>query len=428
MKLLSSNRHARYVTTVIIGAGHAGLAISRCLTERSIDHILLERGEVANSWRHERWDSLRLLTPNWQTRLPDFHYQGNDADGFMSMPEVVDFITGYARATQAPVYTQTKVTAVYPHDEGYLLETTRGAWICKTFVIASGACNIANVPASSAALPAAVDTLTPHEYRNPDQLADGGVLVVGAAATGLQIADEVQRSGRPVTLAVGEHVRMPRTYRGKDILYWMETTGLFDEGYDQVDDVNRVRRLPSPQLIGSPDRFSLDLNHLTRKGVKLVGRFSGIHSNSAIFSGGLANTVKLADLKMNRLLRSIDSWIDEQGGLEANRPEEFEPTALDGSPILDIDLNSGQIKTVIWATGFRPDYSWLKIPVLDAKGRLRHSGGVVDAPGVYVMGLPFLRRRKSSFIHGAEDDARDLADHLALYLGSAGRPRMSAAC
>jgi putative flavoprotein involved in K+ transport len=188
-------------TTIIIGAGHAGLAMSRCLTERSIEHVILERGEVAHTWRTERWDSLRLLTPNWQSRLPGFRYQGDDPDGYRTMPEVVSFIADYARAIAAPVRTYTTVTSVRRSDSGYVVRTDRGDWQCRAVVLASGACNIARVPAFASLVPPSIVCLTAQQYRNPDQLADGGVLVAGASASGTQIASEIQRSGRPVTLA-----------------------------------------------------------------------------------------------------------------------------------------------------------------------------------------------------------------------------------
>jgi putative flavoprotein involved in K+ transport len=267
------------------------------------------------------------------------------------------------------------------------------------------------------AMPSAIAQLTPFEYRNAGQLAEGGVLVVGGSATGLQLADEIRASGRPVTLAVGEHVRLPRVYRGRDIQHWMHVAGLLDEPLDEADDINRARRLPSPQLIGSTSRRTLDLNALQQDGVRLCGRLASVRSDELQFSGGLRNVCALADLKMNRLLKRIDEWIAVQGADVGAAPvERFAATAIDDSPCLGIDLKSDGIRTVIWATGFRPDYSWLQVPVLDRKGGIRHDGGVVDAPGMVVMGLPYLRRRKSSFIHGAEDDAKDLSLHLASYL------------
>ncbi len=409
---------ARNITTVIIGAGHAGLAMSHRLSARSIDHVLLERGEVANSWKTQRWDSLRLLTPNWQSRLPGFRYEGADPDGFMTMAEVISFIGRYAEVVGAPVQTGTTVTQVRPASNGYVVVTSEGCWSAPTVVVASGACNVAHLPPFAADVPAGIDTLTPATYRNPDQLADGGVLIVGASATGIQLADEIHRSGRQVTLAVGGHVRAPRVYRGRDIQRWMDDTGMMDERYDEVDDIVRLRRLPSLQIVGTPTRTTLDLNALTSIGVRLVGRFAGISDGRAQFSGSLRNMCALADLKLGRLLDTIDEWATERGldgELEpAWRPA---PTIVEDSPPLGMDLTRGGIRTILWATGFRPDYSWLDVPVLDRKGLIRHDGGVVvDAPGMYLLGMPFLRRRKSTFIDGAGDDAEDLSVHLASYL------------
>jgi putative flavoprotein involved in K+ transport len=288
-------------------------------------------------------------------------------------------------------------------------------------VIASGACNTAAVPALRAAVPDAVACLTAFDYRNPSQLPDGGVLVVGASATGVQLADEILRSGRRVVLSVGEHVRLPRTYRGRDVLWWMEASGVWNQRYDEIDDLTRARRLPSPQLVGTPEHATLDLNTLSAAGVELVGRLSAIRDGRALFSGGLRNLFALADLKMERLLDTFDEWARAGGAHDADvsAPERFEPTRVPQSSRLELDLRGGEIRSIVWATGFRPEYGWLHVPVVDHKGQLRHDGGVVDAPGLYAIGLPVLRRRKSTFILGAEDDARDVVAHLARYLDSA---------
>jgi putative flavoprotein involved in K+ transport len=411
------NLAAGSVDVLIIGAGHSGLAMSRFLTGNSVDHVVLERGEVANSWKHERWDSLQLLTPNWLCRLPGYQYSGPDPDGYMTMNEVVDFIQGYADFSQAPVRTGTEVTLVQRANNGYRVMTNRGEWHTRTLVIASGAFNKPSIPAVSKTVPDSIRQITPHDYRNTDQLEEGGVMVVGGSATGLQLAAEIQASGRPVTLAVGEHVRMPRVYRGRDIQYWMKVSGVLDECYDEIDDIQRARRVPSPQLVGSDDRRNLDINALMSTGVRVTGRLAGIRNGKAQFSGSLRNVCKLADLKMNRLLKSIDDWVSESGREESTHPaERFAPTEIADAPCFDLDLINDEIRTIVWATGFRPDYSWLDVPVFDRKGQIQHDGGIADDGGMIVMGLPYLRRRKSSFIHGAEDDARDLGEHLVRHL------------
>ena len=407
------------VDTVVIGAGHAGLAVSACLRDRSVDHVVLERADVAHSWKTERWDSLRLLTPNWQSRLPGLAYVGDDPDGFMTVPEVVGFIERYADVISAPIELQTTVRSLSAAGDGYQVDSDRGSWRCRAVVVATGACNVASVPAVSSSVPSTISQLTPLTYRNPNQLGEGGVLVVGASATGTQLADEIHRSGRPVTLAVGEHVRMPRVYRGRDIQWWMDAAGILNERYDEIDDINRARNVPSPQLAGSPERTTLDLNALTKIGVKLIGRFAGVNDGKAQFSGSLRNNCALADLKMNRLLNTIDEWAVENGLDESADPvQRFSEAVVEDSPPLGLDLRTGEIRTIVWATGFHPDYSWLDLPVLDRKGKIRHDGGIVDSPGMYLMGMTFLRRRKSSFIHGAGDDAEDISDHLAAYVNN----------
>jgi putative flavoprotein involved in K+ transport len=409
-----------FVPAVIVGAGHAGLAMSHRLTERSIDHVVLERGEVANSWRTERWDSLRLLTPNWHARLPGNRYDGDDPDGFMSVRDVTDLIADYARTTAAPVLCGTTVTRVTALGDGYEITTDRGVWQCAAVVIATGACSVAVVPPIAAGLPDAVASVTPQTYRRAADLADGGVAVVGASATGIQLAEEIHSSGRDVTLAVGEHVRMPRTYRGRDIFWWTDAAGILDEPYDALDDVVRARHLPSPQLIGTPQRRSIDLNSLRDRGVRIVGRVGRIRDGVAQFSGSLPNTCKLADLKMNRLLATLDEWAtlaDLDDDIE--RPERFEPTRIPSTTPTEIDLERDDIRTVIWATGYRPDHRWIDLPVFDHKGMIRHDGGVVrGAPGMYVLGLNVLRRRGSSYIGGAARDTADLAAHLRQHLDS----------
>jgi len=407
-------------TAVVVGAGHTGLAMSRRLTERSIDHVVLERGEVANSWRTQRWPSLRLLTPNWQTRLPGCHYAGDDPNGFMPAAEVVATLTGYARVVGAPVRTATTVHTLRAVPQGFQIRANDDLLHACAVVLATGACTRPAIPGTADAVPPSITALTPLSYRDPGQLPDGGVLVVGASATGVQLAAEIHRSGRPVTLAVGEHVRLPRTYRGRDIFWWLQATGLLAERYDQIDDLTRARHLPSPQLTGTPEAITTDLNALTALGIRIVGRLGRITDGVAQFSGALANTCALADLKMNRFLNRADEWATISGvDGDLPPPHRFAPTRVDPRTPLELDLTSGEITTVLWATGFRPDHSWLDIPVRDRAGHIRHDGGVVTgAPGLYVLGLPVLRTRASTYIHGAGPDTEALAGHLHSFLSS----------
>ncbi len=399
---------------VVIGAGQAGLAMSHHLTGRGIDHVVLDRGEVANSWRTERWDSLRLLTPNWMTRLPGHRYEGSDPDGFMTKDETVSLLSAYGRSFAAPVHPHVIVEAVTATSNGFDVVTDQGTWSCDVVVAATGASSEPRLPAVAADIPDRIDQLTALEYRNPDQLGTGDLLVVGASASGIQIADELQRSGRSVTIAIGEHIRLPRLYRNQDIHWWMDRIGQLDERYDEVDDLNRARRLPSLQLVGSPERRTLGVGSLVEAGVGTVGKLMRIVGSKAQFSGGLANLVANADLKQNRLLDRIDEFVDEHG-LDSGLPEPTRPgpTRLGGAPT---ELAMCRFQTIIWATGYRPGYSWLDRAAFDQRGRIVHDGGICALPGLYLLGIPFLRRRKSSFIDGVGPDAAELVSHLHAYL------------
>ena len=344
------------------------------------------------------------------------------------MPEVVDFIERYARAIAAPVETGTTVTSVRARPTTAIASRpTRATGTAATLVVASGRLQRRRASRRSPRpCPPRSRSLTPHEYRNPDQLPTGGVLVVGASATGIQIADEIHRSGRPVTLAVGEHVRVPRIYRGRDIHWWMDRAGVLDERYDEVDDIVRARALPSLQLAGSPERATLDLNALLGIGVELVGPPRRHRRRHGCSSPARCTTfARSPTSSWHRLLDTIDDGRADQGIDDAVAgADRFAPTAVPEHAALEPGSRARRDPTIVWATGFRPDYSWLDVPVLDRKGMVRHDGGVVGMrPGMYLMGMPFLRRRKSTLIDGAGDDARELAEHLALHLG--GRPRQA---
>lgn len=407
------------LTTVIVGAGQAGLAMSRELTARGIDHLVLEQGVIGNSWRRARWDSLRLLTPNWANGLPGLPYYGADPDGFMSAAEFASDLRFYARVVSAPVMEQTDVISVQRQHDGYVLRTNQGPIRCRTLVVATGAAALPVVPALSVGVPGKIFQTDAATYKRPSDLPEGGVLVVGASASGVQIARELQLSGRPVTIAVGSHVRLPRRYRGYDIEWWLDEIGALDESLDEVDDLARVRRTPSPQLIGGP--HPVDIAALSDIGVEIVGRLSAIRDGRALFSGGLANLLQAADLKLGRLLDRIDDWAAVQvSDLPLAPVERPRDTPLPSAPRLQLDFESGEVASIVWACGFKPAHEWLRaLPIFDHRDRLVHHGGIVPAAqGLYVLGLPFLRRRRSLQISGAGPDARDIAEQLFRQLSS----------
>ena len=402
---------------IIIGGGQAGLAMSRVLQSRGIDYLMVERGEVAERWRSERWDSLRLLTPNWMTRLPGHRYEGPDQDGYMSRKEVVSFLSGYGETNNAPVLTRTKVHRVAPNSGGYEVATSSGIFTARSVVLATGYCDHAHVPKFANSIPDDVKQISPSDYKYPGSLAPGATVVVGASATGLQLADEINASGREVTICVGRHIRMPRSYLGHDIMHWLDCMGMLDQAWQEVPDIDKARRQPSLQLVGRPDARDLSLGDLSKSGVRIVGRSLDADRRGMRVSTDLSMTVSLAEHKLSGLLTRIDDFaqargIDIGGG---HRPVPLELT----SPTQTIDFKTENIGNIIWATGFKRDYSWLHVPVLSDAGELVHQGGITPSPGLYALGLPFMRRRKSTFIDGVGGDAKDLAPFIEAHLNSA---------
>ena len=403
----------QWTDTIIVGAGQAGLAMSRCLARRGIGHVVLERGRIAQRWRTERWDSLRLLSPNWMSRLPDWSYCGEDPDGFMTAAEFAQYLEDYARDLQMPVLEGTAVRSVRRAPGGYRVETTRGSWQARAVVIATGHCDVPAIPTFAGRLPGCAKQITTSNYRNPAQLPAGGVLVVGASATGVQIAEEVQRAGRPVTISVGRHTRLPRIYRGKDIWYWLERIGVLDERAASVRDLRRSRAEPSFQLVGSLDRHTLDLGVLRAAGVRIIGRTIGADGPVLRLLDDVTETTATAQQALERLLVRIDA---------VTGPKDFPPerdaaraVRLTSGPV-SLSLEAENIRSVIWAIGYRRDYRWLHVPVLDATGEIIHDGGITPSAGLFVIGLRFMRRRKSNFIDGVRADAEELAEMICSHL------------
>jgi putative flavoprotein involved in K+ transport len=404
----------RNIHTIVVGGGQAGLAMSRSLKDRGVDHVVFERGRIGERWRSERWDSLRLLTPNWQARLPGWAYDGPDRDGFMTREEVIVYLERYAASFSAEVEEDVTVTGIRRSGTRFLVTTEDGgSWSAANVVLASGECDQPNVPSLADRLTPEVEQVVPTRYKNPDQLRDGGVLVVGASATGVQLAAEIHASGRPVTLSVGRHTRLPRTYRGRDILWWLDRMGIFSQSAAEVRDLEASRAQPSLQLVGSEDHRSIDLGSLRAEGIRLTGQARSADGFRVAFADDLLETVVAADAKLMRQLRAIDDYVRRRG-LEGYIPDP-EPFELYDAPDGpgSLDLRAEGIRTVVWATGYRRSYPWLNVPVLDGHGELRHKGGITPVPGLYAMGLRFMRRRNSNFIDGVGDDARFVADHIA---------------
>ena len=399
----------KHTDTVIIGGGQAGLAMSRCLRERQIDHIILERGRIGERWRSERWDSLRLLSPNWMARLPHYAYQGKDPDGFMTMPAFIRYLEAYADSFDAPVQTATTVRRVERADtDRFRIVTDRGTWYARNVVVATGFCDRPRIPSFAQDLSPRIHQLVPSDYRRPAQLPAGNVLIVGASATGIQLADELQRAGRAVTLAVGTHVRLPRRYRGRDILSWLVDMGAFRAPASPAEE----RRSPPPQLVGGPDNLDLDLGTLQKLGVRLVGRAIAADPDRVFFADDLNATLTDADERLRATLTKVDEYITATGAQPVPAPEVIPPVPSASAP-RQLDLADAGIGNVIWATGYERHYPWLKLPVLDERGDIRHDRGVTDEPGLVVLGMRFQVTTGSNLIDGVGADAELLADYLA---------------
>jgi putative flavoprotein involved in K+ transport len=429
-----------YTDTVIIGAGHAGLAMSRRLADRGVRHVVLDRGSVGERWRTARWDSFRLLTPNWLSRLPGWQYTGPAPDGFMTAGEFVGYLCDYARSFDAPVSPHTLVTRVEQASCGFVVHTERAswrdasesrsgqfqrrprsgtgqqcgdgtAWAARCVVIATGYHNRATIPELASGLAPDIAQLTPAGYRSPSSLPDGGVLVVGGSASGVQIAHELVNAGRRVVLAVGSHTRLPRRYRGRDILWWLDRIGSLDRAIDDLPDPAGAMAEPSLQLAGTANGDRLDLDTLRRAGVRLAGRLRAIDGTRAEFADDMGETFGAAQRRLARLLAEIDAYAAATPGMADGPPDPPPAIAVPTGPST-MDLRRPGISTVVWATGFRPWYPWLDVPVLDAGGRIRHCRGVTEVPGLYAIGLRFQHRRNSSFVDGARHDAAYLADQI----------------
>ncbi|TKB19874.1 MAG: pyridine nucleotide-disulfide oxidoreductase [Mesorhizobium sp.] len=397
---------------VIVGAGQAGLALSHCLGRTGVEHAVLERGRIGERWRSQSWRSLRLLTPNWLNALPGSPYQGDDPDGFMDKHAFVASLEAYAGRWQAPVECGIEVFSSRRTGDGFALETSAGAWSAKAVVVATGHCDRPSIPFATKGEPLGIHA---SQYRSPGELPPGGVLVVGASSSGVQIADELARTGRRVTLSVGKHTRLPRRWRGKDIFFWLCRMGFMAQPLDALANPESARRQPSLQLAGRPDKTDVDLATLQARGVELAGRVRGIADREIVFADDLAAQIAAAEMKQARLLAEIDRFAGDA------RPGRREPVAVPSAWPQRLSLTDGSIRTIIWATGYARSFGWLEPLALGADGELAHQGGVTSVPGLYALGFRFLRKRDSNFIGGVGADAQAIAAEISRYLDRNGR-------
>ena len=402
------------VNTLIIGGGQAGLALSYCLTQHQHPHLILEQApQLADAWRNHRWDSFTLVTPNWQTRLPGAVYQGDDPDGFWPRDRVVAYLEQYAASFSAPIHFNVRATAVEPYAGGYQVQTGAGDYMATNVVVATGLFQQSRIPPFSANLAAAIRQLPSDAYRNPAQLPEGAVLVVGSAQSGCQIAEELYQSGRKVYLCVGgSSGRVPRRYRGQDVMQWLAQLGFFERTVDKLPSPH-VKFAGNPHVSGKDGGRTLNLHKFAHDGVTLLGRIADAQGSKLILAPDLKENLARVDKFEADLVIAIDAYIATHG---LDMPEEILPAWPDGynaDVITELDLQAAGITSVIWAIGYRFDFSWVRVPVFDGDGYPLQQRGVTAYPGLYFLGLPWLHTPKSGLLFGVGEDAAHIAAHIA---------------
>jgi putative flavoprotein involved in K+ transport len=395
--------------TVIVGGGQAGLSLSARLTASDHPHVVLERGRIGERWRSERWDSLHMLTPNWLNRLHGAPAHA-DRDGFLARGDFVSYLERYASSFDMPVHQEVEVRSVERRRGRFRVRTDRQDWIAGQVVVATGDCGVPYRPSAASHVAPHVTQLDAAWYRNPDQLPAGSVLVVGAGPSGLQIAAELRRAGRNVVLAVGRHARALRRYRGHDIWHWIARLGDLD---DSADDVPKAaRRSPSFGLSGQNGGEELDLGTVSSLGVTIAGRLTAVAGTSVTFDHNLRRVVAEADDRLFELLARIDAHIDTSPDAAEISPAERVARVRVGRGPRSLDLRDAGVSTIVWATGYRREYSWLDVPVLDTSGEIVQHHGVTSVPGLFALGLRFQSRRTSHTIGGVGHDAAAIARRI----------------
>lgn len=402
-----------HVKVAVIGGGQAGLAMSYQLSQQGIEHIVLEKNRIAHSWRDQRWDSFCLVTPNWQCLLPGFAYSGNEPNGFMLKDEIVAYVEAYAKAFAAPVHEGVDVTRLARHADGrFAIETNAGQLTADAVVLAVGGYHQPNIPRPAERLPAHIVQIHSSTYKSPRQLPDGGVLVVGSGQSGCQIAEDLHLAGRAVHLVTGGAPRCPRFYRGRDAVDWLADLGQYDLPVDQHPLKEKVRKKANHYLTGRDGGRDIDLRKFALEGMRLYGRLRDIdHDGRVIFADDLSQNLASADQTYNNICATIDKYIDENR-IDAPPGEHYRPIWQPQDPVREIDLAQEKISSIVWATGFRSDWSWVHLPIFDGSGYPDHRRGVTTMARVYVLGLPWLYTWGSGRFVGVGRDAEHLAERI----------------
>ncbi len=410
---------------IVIGAGQAGLGISYCLKQRGLHHIVLEQERIGETWRTQRWDSFALNSPNWLNMLPGDTYRGANPHGFDSAPAFVKYLQGYADRYRLPVQEHARVVSVERNDSAYRVTvsvrgTTR-SYGCRQMVVASGAMNERKIPSLAKAVSANVRQYHAGDYRAPAELPDGAVLVVGGAQSGLQVAEDLIEAGKRVYLSTSAVGRVPRRYRGKDILEWQLKVGMLDMKTEDAADLQQIE-MKQPQISGvGPLGHTLSLQSLARKGTVLLGKIKSARGTVIELQPNAADNIGFGDEVSRKTKAMIEKFIAENcldvPPLEPDPADEPDTEAASASSITSLDLTREDIRSIIWATGFSADFSYLNGRGIDGNGRPVHRNGISNVSDLYFVGLPWLRKRKSGIIHGVAEDAAFIAENIAHTLG-----------
>jgi putative flavoprotein involved in K+ transport len=426
MILMSSSTRSNHVPVIIVGGGQAGLAMSYSLKTQGIAHVIFEKNRIAHAWRTQRWDSFCLVTPNWQCKLPGYPYPGNDPNGFMLKDEIVRYVEDYARLIDAPVREGVGVRRVTKTDAGsFAVETSEGAFTADAVVFAVSGYHVPQIPRIAERIAPTIHQIHSSAYKNPSQLPEGAVLVVGTGQSGCQIAEDLHLAGRAVHLVVGSAPRCPRVYRGRDAVDWLSDLGQYDLPVEKHPAGDAVRRKANHYLTGRDGGRDIDLRRFALEGMRLYGRLDTVQDGVMRFQDDLAKNLDGADAVYNGICGLIDRHIAEQG-IEAPAGTHYQPVWAPDTAPSALDPAAAGITSIVWSTGFRPDWSWVELPIFNGAGYPVHHRGVTAMEGAYVLGLPWLHTWGSGRFVGVGRDAGFLADRIAEQFGLA-PPQLKAA-
>ena len=404
----------RHYSTVIVGGGQAGLSMSYCLKQRGIDHLVLEKNAVTHTWRTQRWDSFCLVTPNWQCTLPDYPYRGDDPYGFMKKDELIAYLDGFIKHVNAPVCQGVAVQRVASTPKGgYTIQTSAGSVSADQVVVASGGYHTPIIPRMAERIPADIVQMHSEQYRNPQALPEGTVLVVGSGQSGSQIAEDLHLAGRKVVLAVGDAPRCARFYRGKDVVEWLALMNYYDMPVDSHPLREGVRDNTNHYVTGRDGGRDIDLRRFASEGMQLYGLLKGLDGETLHFAPDLRSKLDDADKIYNGINASIDKFIAQQN-MDAPPASVYAPVWQPNDERTALNLREANITAIIWCIGFTPDFSWLDVPVFSGRGNPSHTRGVTHARGLYFLGLPWLHTWGSGRFSGVARDAKFLADRIEI--------------